>query len=703
MTSGWPEDRRDLRWPSGENDDTAAEARARGRLATQTGPQNPVSPDASGYGAAHPGGPPPVGSLPHPSGPLPVGPMPPSRGRFGLSRSREDQVDVAPSDADYDWIRYLGEAGPAQGAAPSGRGPAGAARPDRQTDTNPRAASRPAVTDPLAGTARPAVTNWPAVTDPLAGTARPAATNWPAASDRLAGADRPATDRPATDGPGFTGRPVTHRRVTDPSITDPSITGRSATDGPAVTGRHVTHRRVTDPSITDPSITDSSITDPSITNRPGVAGRHVTHRRVTDPPVSSQPGVSGWPVADRPLTERTDVTGRHVSDRRISHRRVDDPGQADGAPRQAAGPGAATAFTPPTPSRERPGPAQPESASGPWPTERGWSPSRRQETAPRGANPLTRPVGGPSARPAERPFVRPDERPGVREAERSSGPAAWPVDDRPRRPGQAGLGHRRLTAAIDTGPETARSPLEPGEQSLRGRRGPRRQPPAAYASPMDASGPIQTISKDPEAAGPALTKRAARARARRRHRTLLRVIGLVVAVAIVPATAAAVLRSGLLRSGGPQHTISIPARMLGYTEEPALAKGMDAPALRADIVKKGNGEASHVVDGVYEDNASTGTKSSPLIILFIGGNLSGSATSFIASFTGMVPGAFATSAGKLGGQAACVPGTAGRPAECAWADNDTFGLFASPTLSASALGAELRAMRPLVEHQHKSA
>ncbi len=683
MTSGWPEDRRDLRRPSGENDDTAAEARARGRLATQTGPQNPVSHDASGFGAAHPSGPLPVGSLPHPSGPLPVGPMPPSRGRFGRGRSRDDQVEVAPSDADYDWFRYLGEAGPAQGAAPSGRGTAGTARPDRQADTNPRAASRPAVTDPLAGTARPAVTNWPAVTD------RPAVTDWPVTTNRS------GTDWPGSDGPAVTGRHVTHRRGTDPSIADSSITDRP------VTGRHVTHRRGTDPSITDPSITDPSITDPSVTDRP-VTGRHVTHRRVTDPSVTDRPGAVGWPGTARPVADRPDVTGRQVSDRRISHRRGDDPGRADGAPRQAAGPGAATAFMPPTPTRERPGPAQPEPASGPWPTERGWSPSRRPETAPRGADALTRPVGGSSARPAERPFVRPDERPAVREAERSSGPAAWPVDNRPRRPGQTGLGHQRLTAAIDTGPETARSALEPGQQSLRGRRGARRQLPAAYADPMDASGPIQTIAKDPAvAAAPALTKRAARARARRRHRTLLRVIGLVVAVAIVPATAAAVLRSGLLRSGGPQHTISIPAKMLGYTEEPALAKGMDAPALRADIVKKGNGEASHVVDGVYEDNASTGTKSSPLIILFIGGNLSGSATSFIASFTGMVPGAFATSAGKLGGQAACVPGTAGRPAECAWADNDTFGLFASPTLSASALGAELRAMRPLVEHQHK--
>jgi hypothetical protein len=161
------------------------------------------------------------------------------------------------------------------------------------------------------------------------------------------------------------------------------------------------------------------------------------------------------------------------------------------------------------------------------------------------------------------------------------------------------------------------------------------------------------------------------------------------------------MRSGLLRSSGPDHTISVPPSLLGYTLEPALAAGMNAQALRADIVKKGNGEATHVVDGVYEDNAASGTHSSPRIILFIGGNLSGSASSFIASFTGMLPGAFATSAGTLGGQAACVPGTSGRPAECAWADNDTFGLFASPALSATALGTDMRAMRPLVEHRAK--
>jgi len=172
---------------------------------------------------------------------------------------------------------------------------------------------------------------------------------------------------------------------------------------------------------------------------------------------------------------------------------------------------------------------------------------------------------------------------------------------------------------------------------------------------------------------------------------------------VAAAAGVGVWQSGLLNHTGPAHSISVPGTLLAYTQAPALAKGMGAQALRAEIVKKGNGEASHVVDAVYEDNAANGgSKSGPLIILFIGGNLSGSAGSFISSFTGLLPGAFVTSAGALGGQAACVPGTAGRPAECAWADDDTFGLFASPALSAKALGAEMRAMRPLVEHRRAS-
>jgi hypothetical protein len=90
------------------------------------------------------------------------------------------------------------------------------------------------------------------------------------------------------------------------------------------------------------------------------------------------------------------------------------------------------------------------------------------------------------------------------------------------------------------------------------------------------------------------------------------------------------------------------------------------------------------------------------MILFIGGNLSGvSASGFIASFTQQSKGAFVTSAGSLGGSAACVNAQASVPgsvALCTWADNDTFGVVASPTMTAARLATQLRAIRPMVEH-----
>ena len=136
-------------------------------------------------------------------------------------------------------------------------------------------------------------------------------------------------------------------------------------------------------------------------------------------------------------------------------------------------------------------------------------------------------------------------------------------------------------------------------------------------------------------------------------------------------------------------------------QQPALAAGMGASALRTAIVANSNGEASHVVDAVYEDSTGPAAKAGPLIILFVGGNLAGSATSFIDGLTKALPGAFVINAGSLQGQAACVPSVSGHLAECAWADNDTFGVIASPVLSATQLATELRLMRPLVEHTLK--
>jgi hypothetical protein len=185
------------------------------------------------------------------------------------------------------------------------------------------------------------------------------------------------------------------------------------------------------------------------------------------------------------------------------------------------------------------------------------------------------------------------------------------------------------------------------------------------------------------------------ARRKRRHPVLLAVLG---GGAVGGVAAAGILVSGVFGgTGGPEHVIVTPNKLLSYVQNPALAKGMGAQALRADILAKGNGEASHVVDAVYQDSSGSAAK----ILLFVGGNLSGSAQGFISSFTGMLPSAFVINPGSLGGQAACVPGTGGHPAECAWADNDTFGLIASPALNASTLAGELRSIRPLVERHAK--
>ena len=104
MTTGWPQNQQDLRWPYAENDDTGPAGPVRGRLATDT---DPGTAGTSGFGTEHP------------SGPLPVGRMrePQQRGRLGR-KSRGSRSESGPGsgggDADYDWIKYLGEAGPAQ-------------------------------------------------------------------------------------------------------------------------------------------------------------------------------------------------------------------------------------------------------------------------------------------------------------------------------------------------------------------------------------------------------------------------------------------------------------------------------------------------------------------------------------------------------------------------------------------------------------
>ncbi len=173
-------------------------------------------------------------------------------------------------------------------------------------------------------------------------------------------------------------------------------------------------------------------------------------------------------------------------------------------------------------------------------------------------------------------------------------------------------------------------------------------------------------------------------------------------LAVIVAGAAVVLGTGVLRGNGPAHVLSTPDKLGAYVRRPQLEKQMNAGQLQKQVITKSAGQAGHVVSAVYEDGASATSTKTPQMILFIGGNLSGvSASGFIASFTQQSKGAFGTSAGSLGGSAACVNAQASVPgsvALCTWADNDTFGVVASPTMTAAKLATQLRAIRPMVEH-----
>ncbi len=153
---------------------------------------------------------------------------------------------------------------------------------------------------------------------------------------------------------------------------------------------------------------------------------------------------------------------------------------------------------------------------------------------------------------------------------------------------------------------------------------------------------------------------------------------------------------------GQAHVIAAPAQLGAYAKEPTLDNAT-AQALRGKVVAGAAGEVKNVLAAVYEQATGPGTANGPQIFVFIGGNLTGggSASGFIGGFMAQVHGSFTTGAGRLGGQAACAPGSNGGPAECAWADDDTFGVIVSATQGARGLAAEMSQMRPLVEHNAK--
>jgi len=242
----------------------------------------------------------------------------------------------------------------------------------------------------------------------------------------------------------------------------------------------------------------------------------------------------------------------------------------------------------------------------------------------------------------------------------------------------------------------------------RGRHGaPGPAPPREFGLEEDESGAGRSrrwkvrdrpISQEPAEELDGRRSRAGRGR-KRRVRFILLAVGLVV---VLGAGAAAAVKLKLIPpSSGRSHELAVPSQLGSYVRRPQLEQQMNAPSLQRQVIAKSAGQASHVVSAVYENKAGVSGTALPQIFLFIGGNLAGvSPSGFITSFTAQFKGARATSAGSLGGQAACVDtqgGAAGTVALCTWADSDTFGVVTSPNMSPDQLAAQMRSIRPSVE------
>lgn len=313
---------------------------------------------------------------------------------------------------------------------------------------------------------------------------------------------------------------------------------------------------------------------------------------------------------------------------------------------------------------------------------------------------------------AEAPARRAAVRPGPDDRGQVSPAGSWPEF------------HAAPLAAERTGPRVISARAEPapprggrqphgGYQPDRAGGGPDNNEPAASRTISARAGAGTLVPQPPRAASrvEAAGSRSVRARSTgragrspgRRRRTWLLVCAGAGGVAAIAVAAMVLLR--LLGPSGPAHVLTTPSTLGQYVRRPQLEQQMNAAALRQQVIARSAGQASHVQSAVYENSAGVSGKASPQIFLFIGGNLSGtSAAAFINGFRSQFRGAVLTSAGSMGGDAVCVNAQSGVPgtvALCAWADNDTFGVLASPTMHAPQLGAQMRLIRPGVEHVAK--
>lgn len=177
----------------------------------------------------------------------------------------------------------------------------------------------------------------------------------------------------------------------------------------------------------------------------------------------------------------------------------------------------------------------------------------------------------------------------------------------------------------------------------------------------------------------------------------------VVIVAIVMATVTGLAaKLTLNRPTGPAHVLTIPDSIGTFTRRPQLEQQMGIKGFENQVITKSAGQASHVVSAVYENGTSPSGGAQVQSIWFVGGKLAGVAPgSFTSTFRQQFPGARVVAAGQLGGSAACAhtsSASASNVALCTWADNDTFGILISPTMTVAQLAAEIPAVRAAIEH-----
>jgi len=397
------------------------------------------------------------------------------------------------------------------------------------------------------------------------------------------------------------------------------------------------------------------------------------------PPADDWPETGMSPIEDSwPASDPGERRGSRPADRPRDAGSGEWPSQR-GRESDQFGPRAVPGSQPTrTDSRPRPG-SGPHTSPGTGPHT---SPGSGPHTSP-GTGPYARPGSGPHTSPGTGPYARPGSGPHTSPGSGTrSGP--HPVAGHPSR------------AAPEYGPGPEGDPQAAARQATRDR--PDTDGSAGTGARSRRRGRRDTAKRAPSPdrrADPA--GRARRGLTRSRIWLLAGAAGLLVVLSLL-------LGGRLLGHSGPAHILVTPARLGSFIRSPQLEQQMGARNLQQQVISRSAGQASHVVYAVYENNAPA-SGSSPQVMLFIGGHLSGvSPSGFISSFSTQFKGARSTSPGSMGGSAACVNANAnvtGQVALCAWADNDTFGVVASPTMSTAQLAAQMRVVRPQVEHLAK--